>query len=131
MKISELKSPYKELAELRRSLEIDILHNAIVWNKTPEGYEFWKSIYNGGHPQIPLESLEELYEKGLLKWSNGKEQPKKSEEVDCTNIFPPIESIVLQRIGDELQNRISKLENRIKKDKEQIKWIKSILKGEV
>jgi hypothetical protein len=132
MKISELKSPYKELAEMRRTdKNQNILSAAFCWNISPEGFEFWRNVNHKVNSEIPTESLEELYEKGFLKWSNGKEQPKKSEEVDCTNILHPIESLVLQRIGEALNERIDELKSRIEKDKEQIKWIKSILKGKV
>jgi len=196
MKISELKSPYKELAEMRRTdKDQNILSAAFCWNKSPEGFEFWRNVNHKVNSEIPTESLEELYEKGFLKWSNGKEQPKKSEEeyvlgkvyelfspgtnwhkaelladlgerfsprfiakpltaianvwacyreireveevdfekdeVDYSVVLPPIESLVLQRIGEALNERIDELKSRIEKDKEQIKWIKSILKGEL
>ena len=62
MKISELKSPYKELAELRRKNKdsFDNLIEAFGWEKTPEGHDFWSSVDDGEHPPIPTESLKKL-----------------------------------------------------------------------
>lgn len=65
MKISNLKSPYKELAELRRkqyyldAKEDDLLY-AFSWMDVLEGDLFWDEVDNGGQPEIPKESLEEL-----------------------------------------------------------------------
>ena len=62
MVISELKSPYKELAELRRNnrYSIESLIDAFTWGETPEGYNFWDDVDEGHYPPIPTESLKEL-----------------------------------------------------------------------
>jgi hypothetical protein len=66
MRISELKSPYKELAELRRKqdgddLELDTLCAAFRYTDTTEGGEFWARVAMGECPEIPSESLKELH----------------------------------------------------------------------
>lgn len=61
MKISELKSPYRELAELRRGdRSLDGLGSAFNWRDTIEGHFFWKNVNQGECPAIPSESLKEL-----------------------------------------------------------------------
>ncbi|MEX0595970.1 MAG: hypothetical protein WD512_05660 [Candidatus Paceibacterota bacterium] len=71
MKISELKSPWKELAELRRkehdspSKEDDLV-GAFGWVETDEGGEFWAEVSLGGYPEIPQEPLKELEAKKLI-----------------------------------------------------------------
>lgn len=60
MRISELKSPYKELAELRRDKDDDYLLVAFDWALTLEGGGFWSDVDNGEYPPIPDESLKEL-----------------------------------------------------------------------
>ena len=65
MKISELKSPYRELAELRREQastgsEVDDLSQAFFWHETPEERLWWDEVLEGNYPEIPAESLKEL-----------------------------------------------------------------------
>lgn len=64
MLIEDLKSPYKELAELRRAKEGKVkeksLRNSFVWGSTPEGHDFWSDVERGLDPDIPLDSLAEL-----------------------------------------------------------------------
>lgn len=48
--ISELTHDLREKAEKNResyniNSNIDDLHNAFSWNSTPEGHEFWATIY--------------------------------------------------------------------------------------
>lgn len=71
MRISELKSPYKELAELRRNNGdwIESLYSAFTWQCTPEGSVFWCDVIHGKYPPIPDESLKELQ----FEWVIGKE----------------------------------------------------------
>jgi hypothetical protein len=64
MLIKDLKSPYKELAELRRFLRgktnKNLVRDSFVWESTPEGTEFWAKVSRGKYPIIPLDSLAEL-----------------------------------------------------------------------
>jgi AAA15 family ATPase/GTPase len=64
MKIKRLKSPYKELAMLRReqfgNTNKSFLTSSFVWCDTPEGDRFWDELDNGHYPDIPLDSLIEL-----------------------------------------------------------------------
>jgi hypothetical protein len=63
MLIKDLKSPYKELAELRRAQygsERSALGNSFLWLATPEGDEFWRAVDIDCYPVIPLDSLAEL-----------------------------------------------------------------------
>lgn len=64
MLIKDLKSPYKELAELRRAQKGKVkeksLRNSFVWGSTPEGHGFWQEVSKGRYPEIPLDSLDEL-----------------------------------------------------------------------
>jgi hypothetical protein len=63
MRISELKSPYKELAKLRMAKrETDELILFFRWRDTPEGSDFWCDVSLGKYPPIPAESLKELGE---------------------------------------------------------------------
>lgn len=71
MKIKYLKSPYRELA-IKRTKEYlpsfyfthfnvtpedRTIYAGFILDKTPEGKEFWKDVYNGMEPEIP-QSLE-------------------------------------------------------------------------
>ena len=65
MKISELKSRYRELAELRREQqnpgsEVDDLSDAFLWYKTPENEGWWVAVLEGDYLEIPAESLADL-----------------------------------------------------------------------
>jgi hypothetical protein len=64
MFIKNLKSPYKELAELRKAqygkTDKNSVRNSFVWEKTPEGYKFWSDVDRDYYPDIPLDSLDEL-----------------------------------------------------------------------
>ena len=86
MKLQELPSPYRELAEMRREQQKDThygttwknrfnetnnLFYAFGWGETPDGFEFWARAYSGNTPEIPASSLQELAE-----WQKSKgEQP--------------------------------------------------------
>jgi hypothetical protein len=82
MKISELKSPYKELAELRKDSSQELI-GYFSWSDTPEGHYFWRDVDNGKYPPIPAESLKELgewviggeyeFSDGDGNWEIGKE----------------------------------------------------------
>lgn len=89
MKLQDLQSPYRELAEMRREKlkdtefvkqwsdnfeEYGTLANAYDWTETPEGDEFWDLINQGKLPEIPASSLAELAE-----W-----QKSKGEKVEPT-----------------------------------------------
>lgn len=79
MRISELKSPYKELAELMRvKRKTDELIGAFDWGETPEGTSFWRDVDKGEYPPIPAESLKELGE-----WVIGQEY----EFSSCNDYF--------------------------------------------
>ena len=65
--ISELPSPYRELAEKRReqcpdktkmSLETDRLIAAFSWGETLEGHEWWSKVNMGMLPLIPTGQTE-------------------------------------------------------------------------
>jgi len=60
MKLQELPPPYRELAEMRRVSESELLIEAFSWDETPEGHDFWYDISKGGTPEIPAPSLEEM-----------------------------------------------------------------------
>ncbi len=70
MKIKYLKSPYRELA-IKRTKEYlpsfyfthfnvtpedRTIYAGFILDKTPEGKEFWKDVYNGLEPDIPQSS---------------------------------------------------------------------------
>lgn len=70
MKIKDLKSPYRELA-IKRTKEYlpsfyfthfnvtpedRTIYAGFILDKTPEGKEFWKDVYNGLEPDIPQSS---------------------------------------------------------------------------
>jgi hypothetical protein len=88
MKLTDLKSPYRELAEMRREKNphpynsefenTNYLSDAFWWIDAPEPRSFWKSVNDGEQPPIPQSSLDELSE-----WQNGKE-PKKGLRVLIT-----------------------------------------------
>ena len=88
MKLQDLQSPYRELAEMRREKlkdtefvkqwsdnfeEYGTLANAYDWTETPEGDEFWDLINQGKLPEIPASSLAELAE-----WQKSKEPIQES-----------------------------------------------------
>jgi len=90
MKLQELPSPYRELAEMRREQQKDThygttwknrfnetnnLFYAFGWGETPDGFEFWARAYSGNTPEIPASSLAELAE-----W-----QKSKGEKVEPTH----------------------------------------------
>lgn len=58
MKISELKSPYKEMALANQKLrgnELDKdrgLRNWFVWGRTKEGWDFWNEVEEGRLPEL-------------------------------------------------------------------------------
>mgnify|MGYP001262330385 CR=1 FL=1 len=71
MKLTDLKSPYRELAEMRHEqkpfeemernfLETNYLYLAFVYDYTKEGYDFWECVNYGKSPDIPKSSLDEL-----------------------------------------------------------------------
>jgi hypothetical protein len=79
MKLTDLKSPYRELAEMRREqkpfeemernfLETNYLYLAFVYDYTKEGYDFWDDVDSGKRPPIPQSLLDELSE-----WQKGKD----------------------------------------------------------
>ena len=83
MKLQELPSPYRELAEMRLEQQKDTLYAAtwenrfnetndifyaFRWGETSDGYEFWAHVYSGHTPEIPESSLKELAE-----WQKSKE----------------------------------------------------------
>ena len=74
MKLQELPSPYRELAEMRRTDESDFLIGAFQWAPTPEGNDFWARVNISYTPPIPASSLAELAE-----W-----QKSKGEKVEPT-----------------------------------------------
>ena len=74
MKLQELPSPYRELAEMRRTDKSDFLSGAFSWKETAEGTGFWSKVNNGQLPEIHASSLQELAE-----W-----QKSKGEKVEPT-----------------------------------------------
>ena len=53
MKISELKQPYRRMAEYLAERNTERLENAFTWLKTDD--KFWYDIYNGFYPPITKE----------------------------------------------------------------------------
>lgn len=74
MKLQDLPSPYRELAEMRRTEKSDFLSGAFSWKETAEGTGFWSKVNNGQLPEIHASSLQELAE-----W-----QKSKGEKVEPT-----------------------------------------------
>ncbi len=74
MKLQELPSPYRELAEMRRTDKSDFLSGAFSWKETAESTGFWSKVNNGQLPEIHASSLQELAE-----W-----QKSKGEKVEPT-----------------------------------------------
>ena len=72
MKLTDLKSPYRELAEMRREKNYNEQCSDtgyFYWKDTPEGHDFWNGVaYLHKLPTIPQSSLDELSE-----WQKGKE----------------------------------------------------------
>lgn len=71
MKISELPTPYQQLAKYRRSWlsksgPADFVSIAFDWEKSPEKCNFWYNVHNAGNiqdlPAIPPESYPDLNE---------------------------------------------------------------------
>lgn len=68
MRINELTSPYRELAEKRMGERIGFVHTtcdltaAFNWGNTKEGGDFWDDVNEGNTPEIPQSSLDELRE---------------------------------------------------------------------
>lgn len=91
MKLQDLPSPYRELAEMRREQskgsnyakqwesefnKTNALNFAFAWDDTPERGLFWMNVDEGKLPEIPASSLAELAE-----W-----QKSKGEKVEPTLI---------------------------------------------
>lgn len=79
MKITDLKSPYRELAEMRHEQKpfeecvvafesTGDMAYAFVFYYANEGESFWDGVNQGHYPHIPQTSLDELAE-----WQKGKE----------------------------------------------------------
>ena len=92
--ITQLPSPYKELAEMRRAQqggEGDYLWEAtcLLWKGTKEGYDFWRSVYHGEFPLIPDASLSELNAWMAQQSTSGKVlDPAHFERVEPDPINP-------------------------------------------
>jgi len=91
MKLTDLKSPYRELAEMRHEqkpfeemernfLETNYLYLAFVYDYTKEGYDFWDDVDSGKRPPIPQSLLDELSE-----WQ--KKEPKKEPDYELTALI--------------------------------------------
>lgn len=65
MKINELKSPYRELAEMRESKQPSNTCDetfGFAWGNSKEGHDWWWLVWCGEYPEIPQSSLDELKE---------------------------------------------------------------------
>ena len=68
MRIDELKSPYRELAEMRMQKHEGFINanyrliTAFDWISTSEGVYFWNEVNKGKTPEIQQYSLDELKE---------------------------------------------------------------------
>ena len=71
MKLTDLKSPYRELAEMRHEQKPhpylsegfavnNELTQAFLFVDTPEGLDFWNKVRYENYPPIPQSSLDEL-----------------------------------------------------------------------
>ena len=56
VKSGPLPEPYQALAQKRRTGDDCYLgaSDCFLWVDTPEGSEFWRSVYGGERPKIPL-----------------------------------------------------------------------------
>lgn len=87
MKLQELPSPYRELAEMRRTDESDFLTGIFKWGSTPEGTDFWAKVNIGYLPEIPASSLQELAEwhKSKLPEANPHHCPECNWQCSCSD----------------------------------------------
>lgn len=102
MKLQELPSPYRELAEMRREQQKDThygttwknrfnetnnLFYAFGWGETPDGFEFWARAYSGNTPEIPASSLAELaeWQKSKLPEANPHHCPECNWQCSCSD----------------------------------------------
>jgi hypothetical protein len=92
MKLTDLKSPYRELAEMRHEQKPYIafeanfladngLQNAFYWQETKEGDDFWVNVQEEKYPTIPQSSLDEL-----KAWQEAKE-PKPTVITEDHRLF--------------------------------------------
>lgn len=101
MRIDELKSPYRELAEMRMQKHEGFisanyrLTTAFDWISTSEGVYFWNEVNQGGNPIIPQSSLYELkgYEAEILqmKLDNIGSEDEKKSKASIDEIFGELE----------------------------------------
>lgn len=94
MRINELESPYRELAEMRMqeyggSIDTDCdLIIAFNWGHAKEGVYFWDSVNKGNNPLIIQSSLDELngYKAELLQMKldniGSKDEKKSKDSID-------------------------------------------------
>ena len=102
MKLQELLSPYRELAEMRRERQKDSafsraypndfnktneLGHAFEWGKTPEGFVLWNEIDDCQYPEIPASSLQELaeWQKSKLPEANPHHCPECNWQCSCSD----------------------------------------------
>lgn len=98
MKITDLPSPYRELAEMRHDktpikdeiyyfLETNGVDVAFVWYDTPEGTDFWAKVNIGQLPEIPASSLKELaeWQKSKLPEANPHHCPECNWQCSCSD----------------------------------------------
>ncbi len=90
MKLQELPPPYRELAEMRRVSESELLIEAFSWDETPEGHDFWYDISKGGTPEIPAPSLEEMDYKNARQgeFQEPKTVEPTTSKPKCSKIYP-------------------------------------------
>lgn len=65
MRIDELKSPYRELAEMRRAKQPSSTCDETFgfgWGDSKEGHDWWWRVWGCEYPEIPQSSLHELKE---------------------------------------------------------------------
>jgi len=113
MKISNLDTPYKELAMLRKKMQNATSDRLLSgkcfdWNLTPEGEAFWDKVSQGAHPMLPEISKVQL---GI-------------QEV-------AIRPQVLEAIENKILKRIDELRARKPFDAEQADWLHKLLKWRV
>ncbi len=115
MKLTDLKSPYRELAEMRREqkpfeemernfLETNYLYLAFVYDYTKEGYDFWDDVDSGKRPPIPKSLLDELdlwlssRNEFLLKGEDTKYEPTAKAEEAVT-----LDDVKIQYYEDKIE----------------------------
>jgi hypothetical protein len=67
--LTKLEHPYNELAISRTSktmlngpcTALAPLEIAFTWGKTPEGHHFWSEVSKGLKPELPQQSLQDLW----------------------------------------------------------------------